>query len=330
MKTIWFTAPRTVELLEEERPKAGPNELVVQARVTGISVGTEMGLYRGAEMRLSRADYNFPIRPGYEAMGTVVERGAEVTSFAVGDRVLCLGGHSQYAKVDPALTVRLPDHVSDEVATLGVLATTAQNGIRRAKIEFGDTVAVIGMGVVGILAAQEAKLAGAGRVIGIDINPFRLDVAQKVGIEYLVDASKEDPVARVMAITGFGADEVIEAAGNPEAFAQALMLPRERGRVVILGYHVHAVQFVPGEEFWAKELDVFAARAGGPPMGLPEAYTRWTMDRSLRYSVDLLASGRLRVDGMITHRFHYTEAAKAYTMVDEGSESFVQVLFLWD
>jgi 2-desacetyl-2-hydroxyethyl bacteriochlorophyllide A dehydrogenase len=329
MKTIWFTAPRTVELLDEERPKAGPNELVVQVHVTGISVGTEMGLYRGSEMRLSRAEYTFPIRPGYEAVGTVVERGAEVTAFGVGDRVLCLGGHSQYVKTDPALTVPLPDHLGDEQATLAVLATTAQNGIRRAKIEFGDTVAVIGLGVVGLLAAQEARLAGAGRVIGIDINPFRLEVARKLGIEYLVDASKDDPAARVTAITGLGADEVIEAAGNAKAFEQALMLPRERGRVVILGYHVHPVQFVPGEEFWAKELDVFAARAGGPPMGLPEAYTRWTMDRSLRYSVDLIASGRLRVDGMITHRFAYTEAAPAYAMVDQGQDNFVQVLLLW-
>ena len=330
MKSIVFTAPCTVELAEEGCPTPGANELVVQVHVSGISVGTEMGLYRGAEMRLARDDYTYPVHPGYEAVGKVVERGADVTSFAIGDRVICLGGHSQYVKVDPSLTVHLPDSISDEQGTFAVLATTCQHAVRRARIELGDTVTVVGLGVVGILAAQEAKIAGAGRVIGIDINPFRLDVARRLGVQYLIDASREDPVACVLAITGFGSDEVIEAAGTPKAFEQALMLPRDRGRVVILGYHVRPVQFVPGEEFWYKELDIVCSRAAGPQVGLPVGYARWTMDRSLRHSVGLLASGHLRVDEMITHRFHYSEAAAAYEMIDKGLENFVQVLLLWE
>jgi 2-desacetyl-2-hydroxyethyl bacteriochlorophyllide A dehydrogenase len=330
VKTVVFTAPRTVEIVEQERPVPGPDEMLVQVRVSGISVGTEMTEYRGAEMRVVRDDYTYPIYPGYEAVGTVIECGAQVTEFKVADRVLCMAGHSQYAALPPVRAVHLPDNVSDEEATLGALATTCQHAIRRGRIEFGDTVTVIGLGVVGLLAAQEAKLAGAGRVIGVEIDPFRLGVAAKLGIDPLIDARTEDPAERVMAITGFGSDVVFEAVGAPQGIQPALACARFHGRVVILGYHVHPIQFVPGEEFWANELEIYAVRAAGPPPGLPVGYVRWSMEKSLQYSVDLLARGALRVRDMITHCFPYVDAAKVYQMIDQKSESFLQVLFLWD
>lgn len=146
----------------------------------------------------------------------------------------------------------------------------------------------------------------------------------------VVDAGGEHAKDKVADATGgVGADVVIEAAGVAQAFGDALHYVRDRGCIIVLGYHTAPVQFVPGEEFYHKELDIRATRAIGPHPGLPLPYVQWTSDRSLKLAVDLLASGRLQTSGMITHRFHCTEARDAYALIDQQREDFLQVLLFW-
>ena len=332
MKRIVFTAPRTVELEEVSVPEPGEGRILVRVRTSGISAGTEMTYYRGAPgLRLGREEYTYPIRPGYEAVGIVEKCGPGVTGFRPGDRVLCAGYHAEYVEVEAGFSVHLPENVPDELGTLGMLTVTSAHAVRRAALEYGDRVVVIGLGVVGILAARQARLAGAGRVIGVERDPWRLEAARALGIDPVVDAGKEGALQAILDATGgAGADAVIEAAGVPGAIDDALRCVRDRGRIVILGYHTRPFEFHPGEEFWYKEVDLRAARAMGPTPGLPLAYTRWTADRSLEWAVELLAGGTLNLGAMVTHRFPCTAAARAYQMIDQHSEDFLQAVFTWD
>ena len=332
MKRIVFTAPHSVDLEEVPIPEPGNGNLLVRVSVSGISAGTEMTYYHGApELRLAKEEYTYPIRPGYEAVGFVEKCGAQVDGFRPGDRVICPGYHAQYVEVEASLSARLPAEVSNEQATLAMLAVTSMHAVRRAALQYGDRVVVIGLGVVGILAAQQARLAGASQVIGLDVDPWRLKVAKELDIDLVVDARSQTAHQEILSATdGIGADVVIEAAGVGSAITDALLYVRDRGRIVILGYHTGSVEINPGDEFWYKEVDILATRAMGPTPGLPISYVRWTTDRSLKLAIELLARGAIKTNGMLTHRYPYTMADQAYQMIDQRRENFLQVVFLWD
>jgi len=331
MKRLVFTKPRSAEIEEVPIPPPSPGKALVRVNVSGISAGTELSYFRGApQLRLAKEEYTYPILPGYEAVGVVEASGQGVTHIRPGDRVVCFGYHAEYVEVDAEYCARLPDTLSDESATLAVLSVTTMHAIRRAAIEYGDCVVVVGLGVVGILAGQQAKLAGASHVFGVDINPWRCSKAIEFGLDRAINPTYDQALQEILKTTdGIGADVVIEAAGVPPSFENSLLYARDRGRVVILGYHTLPVQFIPGEEFFYKELTILATRAAGPQSGLPVPYVRWTGDRNLELAVELLASGRIQVEGMITHRFPYHEAQNAYDLIDQSKENFLQILLNW-
>ena len=332
MKRIIFTAPRTVEIENVAIPNPGPGMLLVKVKVSGISAGTEMTYYRGAPLlRLAKDEYTYPIWPGYEVVGIVQECGSGVSAFKSGDRVVCMGNHAEYAIIEASSAEFLPAGLPDEEYTLAVLSVTTMHAIRRAAFQYGDTVVVIGLGVVGLLAAQQARIGGAGQVIGVDLDGWRCKMAKNLGIDRVVNNFGEIAHQEILEATGgIGADVVIEAAGIGNAVNDALTYVRDRGRIVILGYHTGPVNFMPGDEFWYKEVDILATRATGPTPGLPIPYVRWTSERSLKLAVDLLAKGAINTTGMVTHRFPYSKADEAYRMIDQKSENFLQVVFLWD
>jgi 2-desacetyl-2-hydroxyethyl bacteriochlorophyllide A dehydrogenase len=254
MKSIIINGPFDVEIIDEDVPVAGPGEIVVEAELSGISSGTEMFLYRGTypnfELKKWPQWQDYPVRPGYELVGRVVEVGppahgaeaegaiaslgpsagtivADTDEFQVGDRVICLGTHQQFAAVPATLAAKIPDSLTAEAATLAVLGTTTMHSTRRLHLEYGDTVAVIGMGVVGNLALQHAKLGGAAKTIALDLDRGRLDLAQKVGADHAVHVGVEDPVELVYRYTkGIGADTVVEASGAKDTLQAALEIVR--------------------------------------------------------------------------------------------------------
>ena len=195
MKKIYINGPYDVEIRDVPIPTPGPGEVLIKTQYTGISSGTEMMLYCGTFPNFKLKKWpqwtDYPVCPGYELVGTVVAIGEEAavdgdmsqldslqpksdvlitkaSDFKVGDRVISMGEHAEYACLPAEFITKIPDHVSSEEATLAVLGNTAMQAIRRGAIEFGDTVAVIGAGILGYLVAVEAKLAGAGRVIVIE------------------------------------------------------------------------------------------------------------------------------------------------------------------
>jgi 2-desacetyl-2-hydroxyethyl bacteriochlorophyllide A dehydrogenase len=357
MRSIIINNPFDVEIIEEEIPRAGPGEIVVEAELSGISSGTEMFLYRGTYPNLKLKKWaqwrEYPVRPGYELVGHVVEVGppargastgqsigslqpgagvvvADSTEFKAGDRVVCLGTHSQFASVPATLAAKLPDSISAEQATLAVLGTTTMHSTRRLNMEYGDTVAVIGLGVVGNLALQHARLGGAARTIALDLDAARLEMARKVGADHTIQVGREDAIERVFACTnGIGADAVVEASGATGTLQLALDIMRDRGTVELLGWRTEESSFQFGDLYF-KEGKIIATRAIGPDPGLPYSYVRWGYDQSLRLAVEMIRDGRLKTDFFVPARFSYKDIKQVYDQIHRHPTSMgLQAILVW-
>jgi len=267
MKQFVIKSPYNAMFEEVPVPTPDPNGLLVKTEVSGISAGTEMTLYRGTHPNLTTKKWyywtDYPIYPGYEVVGTVESVGSEVTDFHLGDRVVGLGIHAEKVLMAANYTVKLPEQISSEDGLLAILGTTTMHAIHRSSIKYGDSVAIVGLGVVGMLALLHAKLAGAGRVVAIDLNQKRLDMAASFGVTAAINAQEKDFYSKVEEATDGGADIAIEASGDPEAIVTATRIARYRGVVVVLGYHTKPVELLFGDDLFHKELDIHVTKAMG-------------------------------------------------------------------
>ena len=230
MKTVVVVKPYRVELEDQEVPSPSNSEVLIKTRVSGVSPGTELSAFRGRISNLTAKDFkkypvlhHYPLYPGYGNCGEIVEMGKDVKGFEVGDRVISIGNHSEYVCLSTSCEqgwrgfTRVPDGVSEEEATLAVLGTTTSHAVRRAEIEYGDNVVTIGDGVLGLLSLLHARNVGAEKVIVIGHHRFRLDIADKMGAEVVINSREEDIEERVFEATGgIGADvyELIDRGSN--------------------------------------------------------------------------------------------------------------------
>ncbi|MEL6310916.1 MAG: zinc-binding alcohol dehydrogenase, partial [Pseudomonadota bacterium] len=206
-----------------------PTDVVIKTIYTVVSAGTEEALYRGTE-----AWSNHPIKPGYGAVGEVIALGDQVTDLSLGDLVFTYGNHATYIRAKRML-LSVPDGLDPRVAVFARMAQVSFTALRVAEAALGDAVAVIGLGSVGNIAAQLFRLAGC-TVIGIDIMPSRLRLAEQCGIEHTVDARTEDVHARLREITdGNMCRSVVEASGVPDQALAAARLAGKNGEVILLG-----------------------------------------------------------------------------------------------
>jgi predicted dehydrogenase len=274
---------------------------------------------------------------GYSGAGVVAEKHPTVPDLEVGDRVAYGGegtGHGETVLTGRNLVARVPDGTPLEDACFATLGSIAINAVRTANISLGDIVAVIGLGLVGQLVAQLAKLQG-GVVAAVDLKPGRVEMAKRLGADYGIAGGsvKEDIQA---ASGGRGADCVIIAAaaksGAPSQLA--LEICRDRGRIVVVG--AVGLEF-PWHEMYLKEARLFMARAYGPGSydpayekfgrDYPLSYVRWTENRNMEEFLRLLAAKRIAVAPLITHRFDLEEAPRAYeTILDERAGSLAVLL----
>ncbi|MFC2076716.1 zinc-binding dehydrogenase [candidate division KSB1 bacterium] len=341
MDRIVIEKPHVVGIGRTAKPKAGPGTFIIRTIITGISAGTEMSLYRGTHPNLKSGKWGYwneyPILPGYELVGEVEEVGSGVDDLVKGDRVVSLSPHAAYALVSPgtmesvpALYHKIPPGVTDEKALFSVLGTTTMHAVHRAKVEYGECVVVVGLGVVGMLGMMQARLAGAGIVIGIDINQSRLAMADDLGADLVLDGHGAHLSGQIFSLSPNGADLVIEATGTPAGLETALLLAGDRARVVVLGFHTETVPLCFGDEIYHKELTIIASRAVGPDSaGLPHSYVPWTAGANLDRVLELMRQGRFQPEKMITHRRSYKDIAEIYRMIDEGREDFLQIVLEW-
>jgi predicted dehydrogenase len=297
------------------------------------------GLLTTVQAAFNRLDQ--PMALGYSSAGTIVALGEGLTGFKVGQRVACAGGgyavHAEYALVPRNLLVPLPDNVDFESAAFTTLGAIALHGFRLAEPQVGERVAVIGLGLLGLLTAQIAASAGC-HVLGIDIDSSRVALAASLGLSA---CSRDQAVESNQAFTSArGADAVLICADTPSADPVELagVIARDRGRVVATG----AVGLtIPRKIYYEKELSFINSRSYGPGrydasyeeggQDYPLGHVRWTEGRNLEAVVELLGSRKLNVEHLITHRFPIEKAPEAYEIITgKKKEPFLGVLLAYD
>ena len=265
---------------------------------------------------------------GYSCAGVVLEADEAVEGFRAGDRVACAGGgyanHAEGVVVPQNLTVPVPPSMDLAAAATVTLGAIALQGVRRAQPTLGEIIGVIGLGLVGQLTVQLLRAAGC-RVVGIDLQRARVDVARSLGLDEGLVSSDGDLESRVHAVTqGFGLDAVIltAATSSDEPVNLAMRLARRKGRVVVVGDVGLGLQRAA---MYHKELDLLMSTSYGPGrydplyeeggLDYPLAYVRWTENRNMAAYLDLVAMGKIRLGPLIESVFPLAEAGKAYAAI---------------
>ncbi|KAA3642174.1 MAG: hypothetical protein DWQ07_24335 [Chloroflexi bacterium] len=358
------------EVVEVPVPKPGPGMALVHTGASLVSAGTERmvvefaekslvgkarsrpdlvrqvldkarreGILTTVEAAFNRLDQPMPL--GYSSAGTIVELGAEMVSFQVGQRVACAGGnyavHAEYAVVPKNLLAPLPDNVDFEQGAFATLGSISLHGFRLAEPQLGERVAVIGLGLLGLLAVGIAKAAGC-QVFGVDLDPQRVQLAQQMGAEAVLREGAEEAAQTFSG--GQGCDVVLICAdtSSNDPVELAASLARDRARVVAVG----AVGLeLPRRGYFEKELTFLVSRSYGPGRydteyeesgrDYPIGYVRWTEGRNLESFVELLGTGNLDVSPLISHRFPIEDAPQAYELITgkQNSEAFLGVVLTY-
>lgn len=345
-----------LSLSEVPIPALEPGHVLVQTAFSAVSLGTEgkkvittrqslvgkarsrpdlvqqvlrtaqrEGLLNTYRKVMNRLDEPMPL--GYSAAGTVITVGAGVEEFRVGDRVACGGegaAHAEVMAVPVNLCVKVPDGVPLEEAAFTTLGAIALQGLRQAEVVLGESVVVIGLGLVGQLTVQLLKANGC-QVVGIDLDSWKVALAEEMGADRAMVRADPGLEATVLTLTrGRGADAVIitAATSSSDPVELAARLCRDRGYVVSIG---HVGLDLPRQVFYDKELRFSMSRSYGPGrydpiyeekgIDYPIGYVRWTEKRNMEAFLDLVAAGRVNLQGIITHRFKFEQAEQAYELL---------------
>jgi predicted dehydrogenase/threonine dehydrogenase-like Zn-dependent dehydrogenase len=364
-------------VVEVPAPRPGANEILVRVGASLVSAGTERMVVEFAEKNIvqkavarpdlvrqvlnkasregivstistvrHRLDTDMAL--GYSNAGEVLEVGTEVSEFKVGDRVACAGGgyavHAEVVRVPRNLVAKIPlprsprAEIDFEEAAFTTVGAVGLQGLRLANLQLGETVAVVGLGLIGLLVVQLARAAGCV-VIGMDIDEKRCRLAGQLGCTATANDAEHMQGVVSAATDAKGADAVLITASTKsnEPINLAGEVSRDRGRVVAVG----AVGLeVPRKTFYEKELSVCVSRSYGPGRYDPEyeqygrdypiGYVRWTENRNMRAFLQLLAEGRINVRELITHRFPIEEANKAYDLISaKEGEPFIGVVIAY-
>src|SRR6267143_4215863 len=267
---------------------------------------------------------------GYSCAGEVIAVGDGVHEFRVGDRVACAGGgyanHAEINFVPRNLAVRIPSEVSTVAACLTTIGAIALQGVRQANVGIGETVAVIGAGLVGVLTIQILRAAGC-RVVAIDLSPQRVERAAEFGAHLAAAANDPTLASCIKEFSRYGVDAAIltAATDSAEPVEMAAKILRDRGRIIVVG----AVGMgVSRSNMYMKELSVALSRSYGPGrydpqyeeggIDYPIGYVRWTERRNMEAFLDLLAAGQVEVTPLLKHRYAIEEGAKAFADLKNG------------
>jgi predicted dehydrogenase/threonine dehydrogenase-like Zn-dependent dehydrogenase len=280
---------------------------------------------------------------GYSAAGVVVEVGEGVTEFRAGDRVACAGtgyaAHAELLSVPKNLCARLPEGVDFETGAFATLGAIALQGVRLAEPTLGESVVIIGLGLIGQLAAQLLRANGC-RVFGVDLDPSRVELAKSLGMDDGCVAGADVKRAVLKWSRGRGADAVLLTAAtqSDEPVELAGEISRLRGRVVAVGL---VGMNVPRQSYFQRELTLRVSMSYGPGRYDPEyeerghdyplPYVRWTEGRNLEAFLDLAAAGSLKTAPLVTHRFPVKQGARAYQLISgDTAEPYLAVLINYD
>ena len=324
-KSVTFR-DRHAALVLQELPAPQANQALIRAHVSLISPGTE----RAALTRLWD-DAAFRTNPGYALVGEVIAVGENQAGIQPGQRVISLVGHAStaLAATEPWVTLPIPGSVSDETATFLPLASVALHALRRARLEMGETVLIVGLGIIGQIAVTLARLHGAGRIIAMDPSQLRLNIAGQRGADALVDASKDDPQSAIFSLTrGEGAPLILDMTGSTRQIPRNFKLAALGGRIVTVGIIDESVQLQFFKEYMQRELTLLAASQPRCPT-TTMIRNHWSQQANRQYLLELMAQEKLRVQELITHRFPASEIPLVYEKLKAGDPGMLGCLLDW-
>ncbi len=343
----------TTILADVPIPQYGSCDLLIQTRYSLISSGTERMLVEFGKANMlakarqqpekvkmvlekvktdgflttvdavkSKLDQPLPL--GYCNIGVVAEVGSVVDGFSIGDRVVSNGPHAEMVAVSKNLCAKIPDTVSDEAASFTVLGAIALEGIRLVGPTLGERFVVTGLGLIGLLTVQLLRAHGC-RVLGIDFDEQKLELARSFGAETVSLARGENPVEAGMAFSrGRGVDGVLICAStkSSDPVSQAARMCRKRGRIILVG--VTGLE-LNRSDFYEKELSFQVSCSYGPGRYDPEyedkgrdypyGFVRWTEQRNFEAVLDMMAEDKIDISPLISHRFAFDDAVNAYDVI---------------
>lgn len=328
---IYFTGKEQVELKQEEVREPGPGEVLIRARRSLISTGTELTCYSRRFDPGTHWDtwVKYPFAPGYSHVGAVIALGTGVEGIQVGDRVATRAGHHQYVICPAARAFLIPSAISDEDAAWFAIASIVQNGVRRAAHQLGEVIVVTGLGILGQLTVQYTRLSGASEVVAIDMSESRLQTAGAHGATQTLLMPVDQARSEVERLTGGrGADCAYDVTGHAPVFAYVLGLARTFGKVILLGDAGAPAQQHLSPDLIRHGLQVIGAHDSNAPASATE-HAWWTHENMQRLFFQYVERGQMRVSDLITARYHPEEAAKAYADLLRDRSQALGVLFDW-
>lgn len=344
---VRFSAPRQVDVVEVDSAALASGELRVRTLFSGISAGTELTAYRGTNVYLrkqwdsrqrlftsSEQGWTYPLSGwGYSEVGMVSEVAPDAelgdgsrSGPAVGDLVYGIWGHRSEA-VLPVASVsgkRLPVGVEPMHGVFARVGAIALNAVLAADMHLGETVAIFGQGVIGLLATRLAVLSGA-TVVAVDNDPSRLAMSARLGAEHTINAAEGGVAEQIRRLTAnTAADVVIEISGSYPGLHEAIRSVAASGRVVAAGfYQGDGAGLNLGEEFHHNRISIVASQIGALPRALDD---RWSIDRLHQVFIGLVQAGRIDLAPLITRVVPARQAAVAYRMLDEEPGQTLQVV----
>jgi 2-desacetyl-2-hydroxyethyl bacteriochlorophyllide A dehydrogenase len=331
--------PFKVEVREVDIGPPAPNQILVACEVSAISAGTELAVYTGTHQWLkdpSLPDWKFPFRPGYSAAGLIVDVGADIKGWSLGQRVSYPGNHASHELLtighERGRLWKMPEGLAYDKAALACISRYGFGGVLRAGLTLGRSVAVLGLGIIGQFALRCAAAAGCHPVVGIDAVTMRREAALAAGASHVIDPSTADARTALSAFLGNrGAEVVIDATGVPAAVPTAMSLACDAGQVVVVGSPRGLAQNVNFyDDLHRRYIEVCGAHGN---MLFEPAHQRlagaWDINKAQNWLLAALASGRLNTEKLVTHRIKPEGLGEAYEGLLKKKEEYLGVTVSW-
>ncbi len=335
-----ITEPYKVAVREVQLPDPAPNQILVGAEYSGVSAGTELAVYTGSHQWLkdpAMTDWKFPFKSGYSAAGRVLKVGKDFPGgFQEGDRVSFPGNHASAELLtvghERCRVWKMPDTLTSEKAAVAVIARYGFGASVRVGLTLGRSCAVLGLGIIGQFALRCAIAAGMSPVVGIDSVVMRREAALKAGADFVIDQSTPDVKGQLAALLGAkGAEVVIDATGVPAAIPTAMSYAVDAGQVVVVGSprgKAADVNFY--DDLHRRYIEVTGAHGN---MLFEPAHTRlagaWDIHKAQHWLLRMIASGRLSLDGLVTHTLPPEQLGHAYEGLLKDKENWLGVVIKW-
>jgi len=337
MRRIVVRGPFNVEVEEAPRPVIKDDrDVLIRTYLTAISRGSEMHIYRGEHPNLVSKKWGYwteyPIYPGYSATGVVEECGAGVERFRPGDYVIAMAPHAEYLLLrEDDFIEHIPDTISPQKACFTPFVAISIHALQRSGLVYGSNVCVVGLGTVGLITARLARLAGARRVVALDVNPGRLAAARELGVDLTIRVRSPHDEESLSKLAEVGAEAVFEASGTPEGLKEALRVAREGAKIVLVGFHPKPIEIFLGDDFFHKELELVASRSLGPLWELPDEYPCWTAKRTFELAVEQVRRELLALDVLVKYSqtVSYKDIRTIYDSLANKADVPIQTFLKW-